>query len=100
MLPQAALVALCPIDRRTVFDPAGLPWLVSVVHAEQSALNLPVLYTVLLTSQIAPEAVLRVGVLISVSVLKGDSPELTALAHLARWLASGPPRSPAIIVDS
>lgn len=99
MLPQAALVALCPIDRRTVFDPAGLPWLVSVEHAEQSGVNLPVLYTVLLTSQLAPQSVLRVGLLLPMTVIKSDSPELTALAHLARWLSANPPRSPAIIVE-
>ena len=99
MLPQAALCALCPIDRRTVFDPAGLPWLVSVVYAEQSAHDLPVLYTALLTSHAAPQAMLRVGILVSVRVLQKDAPELTALAELARWLSGTPPRSPAIIVD-
>lgn len=100
MLPQAALMALCPIDRRTVFDPAGLPWQVSVVYAEQAAWNLPVLYTVLLTSEAAPHAMMRVGVLLSVSVLNKDAPELTALAELARWLSAPAPRSPAIIVDA
>lgn len=99
MLPHAALAALCPIDRRTVFDPAGLPWVVTVTHAEQAAWHLPVMYTVILTSSSSPDAMLRVGLLLPVGVLRRDQPELTALAQLARWLSSPPPRSPAIIVD-
>lgn len=98
MLSQGALVALCPIDRRIVFDPAGIPWTITVVYAEQAAFDLPVLYTVMLEPVEGGRTAHRVGVLVSIEVLKIEAPELTALAELARWLATSPPRPPAVIV--